>query len=139
MLWNELTGQNSLWEEISELQKRMNRALATERDYPGLRLYQKDDEVLIRAEVPGIDPDSINLTIGDDNLLISFEKESQLADDGARLLRRERPRGKFSRTVRLPYRVESDSAEADYKRGILTIRLPRAEEDKPRKISVRSS
>jgi HSP20 family protein len=76
--------------------------------------------------------------IGETLTLSGVRKPDEL-NEGARYHRQERGYGKFSRTLQLPYPVSVDKIEADFKSGVLSVRLPRAEQDKPRKIAVTSA
>ena len=139
MYWSELGNMNSLWEEMRDLQNRLNGAFGSDRTYPGIRLYQKEDKVVLHAEIPGVRPDDLNLTVQDDYLTISFERKNDPSEQKGRILRSERPQGRRSRTIRLPFRVDSNRVEAEFKKGLLLVNLPMVEEDKPRKIAVKAS
>ncbi len=108
--------------------------------FPPVNMFASEDGVIVRTQVPGVNPDSISLTIKDDVLKISFKKgEDDIANDGEIWqIKKERPRGEFRRSIRLPYHVKTDEIAAQYDKGILTIRLPRAEQDKPVTIPVHS-
>ena len=80
----------------------------------------------------------VELTIVNDVLTLSGERKSQEPTEELRYHRRERVDGKFSRSIQLSFPVDSNKVAASYENGILTVRLPRAEADKPRKISVKS-
>ena len=139
MYWNNFENWSSFWDEINDLQGRLNSAFRNSRSYPGIRLYQKDDVVILQAEIPGISVEDIDLNIREENLILSFDRKPEKAVKDGRLLRNERNTGKFSRVIRLPFRVDSARVEADYKKGVLNIKLPMAEEDKPRKIAIKAS
>ena len=103
--------------------------------YPPLELTDGGDSVTITAELPGVDKDEVELTVLGDTLTIAGEKKLPV-EDGVEYIRHERPHGKFHRLVDLPYSVAQDKIKASYKDGILTITLPKAEEAKPRQITV---
>ena len=108
----------------------------------GLALDVKEtpEAFQVTAAVPGVAPDDVEITVLGDMLRIRGERREETEDQGAqgRWLIRERRFGAFERTVTLPTTVKSDAAEADFKDGVLTITLPKAEEAKPRSIPVRS-
>lgn len=108
-----------------------------QRTYPGIRLYQNNERATVLAEVPGVNPDTIDVTVQDDQLTLKAEKNTE-KPEGAREIRSERPEGSFTRVVSLPFRVDSNQVNAKYSNGVLEVSLPRAEEDKPRKIAVAS-
>ena len=139
MYWNDLENWGSFWEEINNLQGRLNNAFQSSRSYPGIRLFQKDETAVLQAEIPGISVEDLELNIRENHLILSFERRPEESKEEGRLVRNERPVGRFSRSIRLPFRVEPTGVEASYSKGILTIQLPMAAEDKPRKIAVKAS
>lgn len=108
--------------------------------YPPVNMTASEDGVIVRTQVPGVNPESISLTIKDDILNISFKKgENDISPDSeVWQIKRERPYGEFRRSIRLPYHVKTSDITAQCDRGILTIRLPRAEQDKPVTIPVQA-
>lgn len=106
---------------------------------PALDIYQNDNEVVIEAPLPGINPDNVSVSIENDVLTIegSVEKKSEV--DEKNYYRKEVSKGSFHRTVGLPASVDSDAASADYKDGVLKITVPKAERAKPKTIEVKKS
>lgn len=104
--------------------------------YPPLNIHTGEEDVVITAEIPGIDPSHIDLTVTGDVLSLKGTRRPHEAKEGETLHRRERGSGEFYRTVQLPYNVDGLKVQADYVNGVLRIVLPRAEADKPRKISI---
>ena len=94
---------------------------------------------LITAEMPGVHPEDINIDVIADALSISGERKPDEVAKDANYHRRERSYGSFSRTIQLPFMVDTNKVEANFKNGVLMINLPRAEADKPKKITVKSS
>ena len=94
---------------------------------------------VVTASVPGVGPQDVDITVLGDTLRIRGERREESENQGeqGRWLIRERRYGAFERTVTLPTTVKSDAAEADFRDGVLTITLPKAEEAKPRSIPVR--
>jgi HSP20 family protein len=103
--------------------------------YPPLELEDKGDNLIITAELPGVDKEAVELTVLGDTLTIAGEKKPAMGN-GAKYIKHERAHGKFRRLVDLPYSVTQDNIKASYKDGVLTITLPKSEEAKPRQISV---
>ncbi|NLV67419.1 MAG: Hsp20/alpha crystallin family protein [Spirochaetes bacterium] len=101
---------------------------------PPVRIYSSDDRVIVRALVPGIEPDNIDMQIIEDNLVISGEKKSDYSADT--YIRKERRFGGFKRSIKLPYRVNTETVKADLINGVLTITLQKSEEAKPKKIEI---
>ena len=100
-----------------------------------LDVYTTDEELVITAAVPGMDPEDVEITIEGDTLTIKGELKGPL--DNVDYLIQERPYGKFSRTLRLNIPVQADKAEATFEKGILTLVLPKQEEIKPKTIEVK--
>lgn len=103
---------------------------------PVMDIYQTPDHWVIKALVPGIRPEDLEVTTQDGLLTIKGElkQDEQVRDEDYIL--RERRYGTFTRTVRLPGNVEVNNAEAHYENGVLTLRIPKAEEAKPKRIQV---
>jgi HSP20 family protein len=107
------------------------------RRYPLINLYDEKDSIHIEALAPGIDPNSLNLSVVRNTLTISGEKPHLPASVKPEALHRnERASGKFVRTVELPVEVDENNVKADYKDGLLRITLPKAEKAKPKQITV---
>lgn len=102
---------------------------------PPVNLWTDEDGAVLTAEVPGVRPQDLHLSVEEDVLTLAGERPAAGETDGA-ALRRERFTGKFSRTLRLPFRVDADKAAAAFKDGILTVTLPKASEAKPKHIAV---
>ncbi|MEO3800411.1 Hsp20/alpha crystallin family protein [Nonomuraea sp. B1E8] len=99
----------------------------------GLR---RDDDVLLRFDLPGIDPDSIEVTVDRGVLSVSARREEEIADN-ERLFVRERPMGAFTRRVYLSEHLDSERIDAGYANGVLTLRIPVLERARPRKVEIR--
>lgn len=133
------------WDPFAELrrfQTNMNRmfdgySMADARaGFPPVNVYAKEDSLLVTSELPGFNDDSIDLTVREDMLTIAGEVKDEGGDDSKGWHRRERGRGRFSRTIELPFRVDPDRVDARFMDGVLVIELHRPEEDKPRKIAI---
>ena len=99
---------------------------------PALDLWENNDGYQATVELPGFKSGDISIDLQDDVLTLSGERKVETEG----VYRHERPSGKFTRRVELPNRVDSQRVTATYQDGILTVTLPKAEEAKPRKISV---
>lgn len=104
--------------------------------YPAFNLHAGSESATLVSEVPGIEPESVDVSVEGDVLTLSFERHNE-RKDGEQILRQERPFGKFKRRIKLPYAVESDEVRATVQAGVLKVELPRAKEERPRKIEVR--
>jgi HSP20 family protein len=104
---------------------------------PGMRMdaIRRSDAIELRFDLPGIDPESIDVTVDQGVLSVSAERSEEYAE-GDKPFIRERVMGSFRRSLRLSDTVDSEKIEASYDRGILTVRVPVAERALPRKVEV---
>jgi HSP20 family protein len=106
---------------------------------PALDVYEQKDNVIVRAELPGMKKEDIELSLHDNTLTISGERKQEETHKEAETYRSERFFGRFQRMVTLPTQVAQDKIKAQYKDGVLTVTLPKAEEAKPKHIDVHVS
>jgi HSP20 family protein len=136
----------TVWREMDRLQREMNRLfedyspnrMRSAPSYPAMNVWTNENGMLVTAEVPGVRPDDIDISVIGETLTLSGVRKPDEVQEENRFHRQERGYGKFNRTLQLPFPVAVDQVEAAFKNGVLSIQLPRAEEDKPRKISVKS-
>ena len=103
---------------------------------PAAELFETDNEVVFRAEMPGIDPKSVDVTVSEDALTVRGEARAEEEQKGRNYYRRELRYGSYQRTVALPTAVQADQARAAYRNGILEVRLPKAERARAKSIRV---
>jgi HSP20 family protein len=110
-------------------------------DAGGLELdvMEKDDAFVVKASLPGVKPEDVNITVENGVLTISGEMREEQEPGEGRYYRRERRFGRFSRWVALPSEVNIDACDAGFEHGVLTIRLPKSAQARPRQIAVRST
>jgi HSP20 family protein len=106
---------------------------------PTIDLYEDRDRLVLKAELPGMKKEDIDISLHGDVLTISGERKEDETVGKAEACRSERFLGKFQRTLTLPVAVEASKVEASYKDGVLTLTLPKAEEAKPKQIEVKVS
>ena len=99
---------------------------------------RREDDVLLRFDVPGVDPETIEVNVSHGWLTVSAKRE-ETAAEGERFFVRERPNGSYTRRVRLSERLDSAGIEANYRNGVLEVRIPVADEAKPRKIEIQTA
>jgi HSP20 family protein len=107
------------------------------RGQPAVNVWETSEAVFAELEVPGLKNDQLDVSVVGDQLGIKVERPDAAAE-GVTYHRRERPVGSFTRVLRLPAPVASDAVQAELKNGVLTIKLPKAEAARPRKIQVQS-
>ncbi|NPA15128.1 MAG: Hsp20/alpha crystallin family protein [Deferribacteres bacterium] len=103
---------------------------------PPVDIYETEDEIVIKAEVPGVKQEDIEIKIEDDTLIIRGEKKFERDVEKERYHRAERIYGVFQRTFILPKTVDKEKIKASLKNGVLTIILPKKEEVKPKEITI---
>ena len=103
---------------------------------PALDMYEDKDNVFVKAELPGMKREGIEVSLHEGTLSISGERKGESKHEKADVYRAERFFGRFQRAVTLPVPVAADKVKAQYKDGILTVTLPKAEEAKPKAITV---
>ena len=104
---------------------------------PAVDMEENQEEYVIKAELPGIKKEDIKISIVDNKVMIGGEIIEEKDVQEKNYFLKERARGKFSRGFTLPTSVNSNKADAIYKDGILTLKLPKAEEAKPKQISIK--
>jgi len=107
--------------------------------YPALNVWTNEESAMVTAELPGMDAKDLEINVTGSTLTLTGKREGEDLPENARYHRRERGCGDFTRSIELPFPVQADKVEARLEKGILEIILPRAEEDKPRKITIKGS
>ncbi|MFZ6031090.1 MAG: Hsp20/alpha crystallin family protein [Chloroflexota bacterium] len=104
-----------------------------------LDVAETKDEYVVKASLPGINPDDVEVTFTENTLTIKGETKAEKDFEEGQYHLRERRHGNFSRSLTLPVHIQADAIQADYEAGVLTLRLPKVEEVKPRKIAVKAA
>jgi HSP20 family protein len=140
------------WEplrELSSLQSEMNRLFntafdapsgssgpVTRRWVPAMDLVESGDQFVLRADLPGMSEEDIQIELEDGTLTVSGERKAEHEQREEGFHRVERSFGAFSRSLTLPKGIDGDAVSASFDRGVLEIRIPKPEERKPRRISI---
>ncbi len=103
---------------------------------PSVDVIESENGFEIKAEIPGVEKDEIKISVEDHVLTLSGERKHEKEEKDKNYHRIERSYGKFQRAFQLPNGVQSDAIDANYVNGILTIRIPKSEEVKPKEISI---
>lgn len=139
--WQPFSELNS---EFNHLQKELNRLFGRlpgrgndSAAFPAINIWQDENQLILEAELPGMSLDDLEIFVdGENHLTINGQRKMDEKSSGT-WHRRERNYGEFRRTIELPNLVDAEKVEAVLKNGILTIKLPKKEEVKPRKIEVK--
>ena len=105
---------------------------------PAIDLYQNDDEVVVKASLPGLKAEDVQISVTADLLTLRGEFKDESEKKEATYHIREHRYGSFERSVMLPTSVQTDKAKADYENGILTLTLAKAESVKPKTITIKA-
>jgi HSP20 family protein len=103
---------------------------------PAVDIYDNDDHIVIKAEIPGVDKKDITVDIKDGVLTLKGERSSDNEERKENFYRRERTFGKFERAFTVPAEVDLDKIKADYKDGVLKIEIPKPKEHKPKQVTI---
>lgn len=139
-----MTWTTSWWEPVNEmrrLQAEVNRLFSGYGDamevFPAVNVWSDTAQTVVKAEVPGVDPKDLDISVQGDLLTLRGER-SPADPKGAVCHRQERSVGRFQRTLRLPYEIDAKQVTARTDQGILTVTLPRAESSKPKRIAIQA-
>ena len=105
---------------------------------PRVDVSETDTEIKVRADIPGIDPDKVNIEVTEDSLAISGSLEKSNEEKGENYYRAERQAGRFSREFMLPAKIDPDSVEAKAKNGVISIALKKQPSEQKRKVQIKA-
>ena len=123
--------------EVNRLFERSPRRW-TRSEYPAMNVFTGENDVLVKAELPGYEAGDIDVSVVQNTLTVRGERSGE-GEDGRNYHRRERVAGKFVRSMEMPFNVDSGAVQAELKNGILTVKLPRVVEERLKKIEVKAS
>ena len=137
----------TIWREMDQLQREMNNLMGSAFDsrplsplgFPAVNIWASEDRQIVTSELPGLKAEDIEINISADQLVLSGERHLEETEGEIQFHRKERSHGKFTRSIQLPFMVDTSKVEAIFKDGILEISLTRAEADKPKKIAVKTT
>ncbi len=126
-----------MWDDVFEGMPARRRLTEEEAWFPALDMSETKDSLIVKAELPGIDPKDVNLTLQDHILTIRGERKAEKEEKNENFHLKERTYGSFFRSVELPYPVKDGEVKASFKNGVLTITMPKSEEAKEKKIEIK--
>jgi HSP20 family protein len=131
----------SPFSQVAALHDEINRVFGAPRSFqnwrPAVDFYENGEQLVLKAELPGVNKDDLELTLHDGVLTLTGERREEKSLEDSEVHRSERFLGKFSRSFTLPAAVDAAKVQASFKDGILTVTLPKAEEAKPKHIEVK--
>jgi HSP20 family protein len=104
---------------------------------PAIDIYEEENDVVVKAELPGMKKEDLDISLSEDAITIAGEKKSEHKTERKGFYRHESSYGSFCRTMALPVDVQTDKVKADFKDGILEIRLPKTEEAKKKEVKIK--
>ena len=131
--WNEL---NRLQDELNRLFSGATRGARDSGGYPNVNVWVHDDGAQVVADLPGVDPDGVDISVMSESVTLRGKREADTLAEGHTAHKTERFHGSFSRTVDLPFRVDPERVEASYDKGVLKVSLPRARDERARRVKV---
>ncbi|MBU6430882.1 MAG: Hsp20/alpha crystallin family protein [Patescibacteria group bacterium] len=130
--------EESFWDPFDIVSSNLSMMPEKKMSFPKVDISETEKEIKITANVPGIDSDKIDIDVGDDYISISGRTEKEEEEKDKKIYRYEREYGEFRREFSLPVKVKKDEVSAKVKNGVLTINLPKIEEEKKSKIKVKA-
>ena len=132
------------WQELENIQREMNRMFgdvsgASVNTYPLVNIWANSDNAIITAELPGLSPKDIQVSVQEDMLTLEGTRPGLTLGENDQIHRHERGTGHFKRTIRLPFFPQEDKISAKIEKGCLMLTLPRSEADKPKKITIKTA
>jgi HSP20 family protein len=141
--WRRSGALRPFWREMDDLWNRffgeMPLAEGAWEWMPSVDVSETDGTIMVKAELPGMDAKDIDIDVSGDILTLRGEKKTEEEKKEARYYCRERHYGSFQRSFRLPGGVQSDKVDAEFKNGVLTIKLPKSKESKEKKIEIKAA
>ena len=135
--------------EVDTLQTDLNRVFDTffggrtqnagQRWIPAMDLVETDDHLVLKADLPGLDADDVEIEVKDGVLTVSGERKTEHEDSSNGYHRVERSYGRFSRSLSLPQGVQADQVQAEFDKGVLEVRIPKPAERKPHRVEIGAS
>src|ERR671925_904492 len=113
-------------------------AARAQRWVPAMDLMEADDHFVLRADLPGLGEDDVSIEVQDNTLTISGERKSEHEERQRGWYRVERSFGRFSRSLSLPEGIDPDAVAAQFDKGVLEVRIPKPEERKPRRVTIKA-
>ncbi|HYA36530.1 MAG TPA: Hsp20/alpha crystallin family protein [Candidatus Binataceae bacterium] len=111
-------------------------AIRREANAPAIESYVENGNIVIRADLPGVDPKDVEITVNDDILTVRGKRESSKEEKGKNYIHREVAYGSFERSMRLPKGIDANSVKANYNNGVLEVRVQAPKEMAPRKVPI---
>lgn len=132
------------WKDFQQLQQELNRAMhhgpqlfpTASGGVPSVNVWRGETGALLTSEIPGLDPEKLDISVNGQTVTVKGERTQVEKQENEKYHCQERHTSKFVRTFQLPFRVDASKTAAKYEKGVLTVTLPQAQEDRPQKIEL---
>ncbi|MDQ7032526.1 MAG: Hsp20/alpha crystallin family protein [Desulfonauticus sp.] len=138
---NHLTPTKSIFDLFEQMDRMLREAWHGDMEIsfaPAIEVRENDEEIIVKAELPGLDKKDIDVRLENNYLILQGEKKKEEKSEKDNIVRMEVSYGTFYRAIPLPAEVDESKIEAKYKKGVLTIKLPKTEKSKSKKIAIES-
>jgi HSP20 family protein len=138
----ELLEKDGIWKELDRFQEEWSNSFfrtgggSNRAPFPAVNIYQSEEGAELVALVSGYSANDLDISIFENTVRLKGNTPTQKETEGLHLEKREIVRNEFTRTFELNFRIDASKIEANYKNGVLRVKLPKVEEDKPKKISI---
>lgn len=126
------------WREFDRMSRLLNNATTQSTEYPAVNVWVNGEDAVLTSEIPGVSTDDIDISVSGNAVTLKGKRKADEEKDIESYHRHELWHGNFSKTVKLPFNVDSEKVHASYKNGILHVELPKLEAEKPKKINIES-
>ena len=134
--WDTVRGMQQLEREIDSI---FSGASGAVHEFPPVKLWNSEKSAILTAELPGVEGRDIDISVQGETVTLRGSRTAEKLKEGEQYHRRERPQGQFVRTLNLPFRIDAERVSAKFNRGVLSLSLPRAEADTPRKVAIQGA
>jgi HSP20 family protein len=124
------------WREFDRMSRLLSNAPGQATEYPAVNVWVNGEDAVITSEIPGVTTDDIDISVTGNAVTLRGKRTAEEEKDVESYHRHELWHGNFSKTVQLPFNVDSEKVHASYKNGILHVELPKLEAEKPKKIKI---
>jgi len=126
------------WREFDRMSRMLHSEPTQNTDYPAVNVWVNGEDAVITTEIPGVKTEDIDISVSGNSVTLRGKRPSEEETNVESFHRHELWHGNFSKTVKLPFNVDSEKVTASYKNGILHVALPKLEAEKPKKIKIES-
>ncbi|HDH05457.1 MAG TPA: Hsp20/alpha crystallin family protein [Nitrospirae bacterium] len=127
------------WSEFERMSRLLSRVASNPgKEFPPVNVWVNGDNAVITTEIPGVESDAIDISVSGNTVMLRGSRPAGDIKEGESCHRHELRHGNFSKTIELPFNIDTDKVQAVYKKGILNISLQRIETEKPKKIEIKS-